>query len=571
MDKELQKLIDKINNDRSKMGSVDLEAAIVKLREKADAITDPDDADLEALEAIAAAIEQAQATIDERTAAATERDEKAKAIRERIAGPAATAEEDPEAPEGDEPVVPEAEVKDLVPVAAAVVPVVKVKSRTIDPAFNARPGQVTPASVPDASKWGMVAAANVPGFSPGEKLDDAEKIARAFMAGVESLRGYKGVDRTFMALARLGSEDCLGMDYDDDHMLGSDSRGNFRKIQAAKRNRLVSERALVASGGIQTPSPLRYDLPILPSTDARPVRDQMLERFGADRGGVQLMPPPVLTDLDDAVDQWTEANDQTPSNPSTKPCLTVAAPSEHVETLVYAITRCLKYGNFRARYFGEQIEAWMTLLGANWARFAETTLLTEIGNLSTATTHGQGLGSFADLLAGLDLALAGLDSRHRLADGTDFMFGAPRWLKRNLRVDLARQMPSGSWQERLAAADNDIETVIRARGVRPVWLLDGETGQVFGPQGDGPLNGWPSTAVTYLYVPGEMIFLDGGTLDLGLVRDATLIGTNDVEFFAESFENVAFHGTEAERLTFDLCPSGTAQELTDWDPCSTGS
>jgi hypothetical protein len=46
-------------------------------------VTDPDDADLEALEAIASAIEQAQSTIDERTAAATERDEKAKAIRER--------------------------------------------------------------------------------------------------------------------------------------------------------------------------------------------------------------------------------------------------------------------------------------------------------------------------------------------------------------------------------------------------------------------------------------------------------------------------------------------------------
>ena len=37
---------------------------------------------------------------------------------------------------------------------------------------------------------------------------------------------------------------------------------------------------------------------------------------------------------------------------------------------------------------------------------------------------------------------------------------------------------------------------------------------------------------------GTMVFLDGGTLELGIVRDSALNSTNDYQIFAESFEDV---------------------------------
>jgi hypothetical protein len=38
---------------------------------------------------------------------------------------------------------------------------------------------------------------------------------------------------------------------------------------------------------------------------------------------------------------------------------------------------------------------------------------------------------------------------------------------------------------------------------------------------------------------GTFLYLDGGTLDLGLIRDSTLNATNNFEIFAETFENIA--------------------------------
>ncbi len=93
----------------------------------------------------------------------------------------------------------------------------------------------------------------------------------------------------------------------------------------------------------------------------------------------------------------------------------------------------------------------------------------------------------------------------------------------------------------------------------------------FGSQGDGPLLGWPSVCRTLLYPEGSWLFLDGGTLDLGIVRDSTLNATNDYQVFAETFEAAALIGVESLALTMDLCPSGEASVLATIAPCAYGS
>jgi len=44
-----------------------------------------------------------------------------------------------------------------------------------------------------------------------------------------------------------------------------------------------------------------------------------------------------------------------------------------------------------------------------------------------------------------------------------------------------------------------------------------------------------------------MLFLESGTLDLGIVRDSTPNATNDANLFAETFEQVAPVGPESLR------------------------
>jgi hypothetical protein len=59
----------------------------------------------------------------------------------------------------------------------------------------------------------------------------------------------------------------------------------------------------------------------------------------------------------------------------------------------------------------------------------------------------------------------------------------------------------------------------------------------------------------FLFPPGSWLFLDGGELDLGIVRDSTLSATNDFESFAETWEAAAFVGSESLAVTSTVCPS----------------
>ena len=60
-----------------------------------------------------------------------------------------------------------------------------------------------------------------------------------------------------------------------------------------------------------------------------------------------------------------------------------------------------------------------------------------------------------------------------------------------------------------------------------------------------------------LFPEGSFLFLDGGVLELGIVRDSVLNAENQFQIFGESFENVAFVGIESLWITTTVCPSGT--------------
>jgi hypothetical protein len=127
-----------------------------------------------------------------------------------------------------------------------------------------------------------------------------------------------------------------------------------------------------------------------------------------------------------------------------------------------------------------------------------------------------------------------------------------------LRTDLARSQ--GADLEMFAVSDAEITRWFRVRNLVPTFYMDGSTGsgQVFGAQAAGALLPYPSTVQVYMFVEGSFLFLDGGTLDLGLVRDSTLNSTNDYQIFAETFEAVACVGVEALKLNLSICSDGTA-------------
>lgn len=409
------------------------------------------------------------------------------------------------------------------------------------------------------------ASSNAPGVSSGEILDTPEKRSEVICRAIKASAGHRGA-RFEMPLMTLGGAVDAEELYGTDRFLDDHERDNHRKIE-----KLTSYSALKASGGRCAPSPVQYDFPVV-GTDARPVRDA-LARFGADRGGVRLIPPPVLSDVAAGTSTWTNANDISPSSPATKPCVTMTCPSD-VETLVDAITQCIKIGNFRAKYFSEQVDAWIKEAGTWTARYAERKMLTTMGglmkNVSSGADAATDLGTTRSVLRALDRASAGLRQQLRLPWDFPLRFISSGWLLDNMIADLAAEAPGAS-TERLATSDAEIEGFFRAKGINPSWSLDGESGQEFGAQADGALNGWPDHAIGYLFIEGQFLHLDGGEINLGIVRDSTLVGTNDAIMFSEFMENVAFHGNLAYRMDFNICADGRTSAPVAFAPCTTNS
>jgi len=315
-------------------------------------------------------------------------------------------------------------------------------------------------------------------------------------------------------------------------------------------NNLGDDGSLTAAGGLCAPVTPYYEQLVI-SDVSRPVRD-FLPSFGADRGGITLIAPPTLANLAGAVTIVTAAQDAAGGAGSEKPCLHVpcgAARTYHVS----AVSHCIEAGNFSARAFPEQVEAWLASALTYHARRAETALLDGIAANSVAITAPGGVGAAREIPARIIQAAAGYRSRHRMARGAVLDVLLPSWVPSAIRADMAR----GS-QPISLPSDAEIEGWLNAENVRVGWYQDSKTGgaQVFGAQAAGAMLTFPDL-VFYCYAPGTFLFLDGGELSFGVVRDSTLNARNDHRLMAETFEQLAYLGVESLEVTMPLCADGT--------------
>lgn len=154
-------------------------------------------------------------------------------------------------------------------------------------------------------------------------------------------------------------------------------------------------------------------------------------------------------------------------------------------------------------------------------------------------------------------------NRHRLDPKAPLKAMFPEWFRNALRADLVKQIPGDGQDTAFNLVDATIDKWFAARNVSVTWFLDGESGQTFGAQEDGALLSYPENVVWYLFPEGTFLHLDGGTLDLGLVRDSTLNATNDYKIFLETFEAVAKVGVESLRITTPVKIAGASASTVD--------
>jgi hypothetical protein len=420
------------------------------------------------------------------------------------------------------------------------------------------------------------------GLNAGTPVTSARQLGEAFGLRLDAIRrGHgRGADGEHVPVATVRTT------FPEDRRLRENEVEANTTLVAAATNRdalraagehAAANGTLVAAGGLCGPIESLYDVPVLGST-ARPVRDA-LANFGAERGGVQWREHLSFGDLAGAVGFWTLAMDEAmgdpgQADPDPKPCLEVLCPGQ-VEAYVEAITLCLLFRNASARFDPEGTAANITAAQIAHARIAENRLLSQLGALSTTVTYGETLGAVRDLLTFLDQLLAQYRSFYRLDDAVALRMVLPQWVRDLMRADLTRGMAGDL--DALAVAEAAINGWFQRRGVNITWHLDGLPARAaaagaapaipaqgygaFTP--GGAVAAFPGAIEALLWVEGDMLHLDGGTLDLGVVRDSALNGRNEYKTFSESWEGVAHRGVEAIRGVVTTRPLGMVAGTVD--------
>ena len=404
------------------------------------------------------------------------------------------------------------------------------------------PADRRPVAQASVAPVAITAGADIPGYTAGSPMDNMKDVAQAFEKRIHALRRVNGGDGEQHIVASIATQ------YPEDRTLTQDAESNWAKVQA-----VTGPEALVASGGHSAPFEVKYDIFGL-GTTARPLRDA-LPKFQADRGGIRFVTPPVLSSYANAVGIWTAANDsaETP-NPASKLSLTVTAAGENT-VATDAVTLQLQFGNLMSRAYPELIARHNELGLIQHAREAEGQILTRLTALSTAVTSTSLIGVARDFLVQLGRAAANYRGRHRLEADAPLRVIAPFWIKDAMVADLAIAAPGDNTLN--AAAE--IDGYIASRNINITYHIDDFTTA----QSAAAMNEFADTFVWYMFAEGSFLFLDGGTLDLGVIRDSTLVGTNDYKMFVETFEGVAKVGVEGLVVTSTISVNGVAAALRD--------
>jgi hypothetical protein len=404
------------------------------------------------------------------------------------------------------------------------------------------PADRRPVQVTEATPVVITAGADIPGYTAGAQMANFDEIAEAMASRLHGLRRVKGGDGEQHIVASVTTQ------YPESLVLTQDTESNSIKIKA-----VASPKAIVASGGHSAPFTVKYDIFGFGTTD-RPIRDS-LPRFAADRGGIRYIQPPVLSDYANAVGVWTNATDTSPGT-DVKTSLTVSAATE-LTVATDAVTLQLQFGNLMTRAYPELIARHNELALIQHAREAEQYLVTKLSSGSTAVTSTSLIGFGRDFLVQVGRAASAYRSRHRLDPQMPLRAIAPAWIKDAMAADLAIAMPGDNTLDAYA----EIDGYLASRGVNITYSPDMTVGGA--QSGSAAMNEFSDTFDWYLFAEGTFLFLDGGTLDLGIIRDSTLVGTNDYKMFVETFEGIAKVGVESIRVTSTINVNGVAAALRD--------
>lgn len=442
---------------------------------------------------------------------------------------------------------------------------------------------VTQQDVPDANKPVPVAAAapytitaggDIPGVTSGQRLSDMDEVIDAMTRKINAMRGVGG-DGEYVVVASIRRDDDA---VDEAKMLRkADPEGNSAKIRQFLREN-QSRESLTAAGWCAPRTPL-YDIPGIGSTDT-PVADS-LPSFGVDRGGIIWTEPPSLGGVISSMGansfvRWipgatagsislTGVTGAVATNPvDTKPCIDITCGVERSADLI-ALPLCLCFDLLSSRTNPEFVKASTDLVQVAQAHFKEQWLLASlfsapgvVNSVGGATPPINGtpdiaLGAARDFLVQVRLVSAQFKWRNRLSATQQMRLYAPNWLRDAIAADLMLQAPG---DDTMSTSYAEIDGYLDDANVDAVWYIDDVPVMAAGVAPAGPQGavtaasnfdsyvGFAQTAEWLITSPGVFTRLDGGAVDLGVVRTKDDVQKNKFCEFSETFEAVAYMGPQ---------------------------
>lgn len=408
------------------------------------------------------------------------------------------------------------------------------------------------------------------GVTEGQNID-ISTLAKAIVDKQQTYKAFPPGPAEYVTVASAVAE------FGDDSAVTGSLEDNFsvlRRLSTEHAEARTEDTSLVASGGVCAPLEQNYDFFRL-AEEMNPV-EKALPVASAPRGGIRYIQPPDFRDAAPGVRVTTEAEDaagyvsQGGPTPD-KPCVAVECPPIQ-ECRVDAVSKCVTFGNLNYRVFPEQVAAFLADLSVIFTETKEIFYLDAIDAASTAVTSVQSYSAVRTLVYDLLAAAANYRRRHHMRPDATLQVLLPSWLPELLKVDMVNDHALG-----MTFIDGDggeVNRFFAQANLDVAWYYDSATGagQAFNTaQAAGDLNSFPSSTVSYLFSPGTFVRLDAGTLDVGLVRDSILNGTNDLQLFAEQWIQVCMVGLESLRIEHSLCPDGTAPEPVTPLVCPTGN
>lgn len=443
-----------------------------------------------------------------------------------------------------------------------------------------------PQSTPRATYSTLVAAAGVPNYDAGQRLETMLDVAKAFEARTFS---HAAMARTTKAGGEHQAYPVaqLVRNYPDEFSMEGDSTDYAKLLAVSDEKRLPggsllrsvdlrrkeieatdpTRDSLVAAMGWCAPSETDYSICLQITTDGLADFPEVQARRGGIRhntgiqfddifGGGSCSSPTGFFDL-------TEAE---VAAGTVKTCLEIDCP-DFVDTRLGVTGLCLTGNILAIRGYPEYTATFTRgALAASAHQINREQIAAVVADSTAVTLSGApfatDLSVVSQVMSAVELAVVDIKYRLRLQQSATLEVIMPYWILGQMRADWIRRNGTGGWNDSVMVADADINAGFARRGARVQYVYDWQdafaTCATTGMGGDTPAANLPTSLQFLMYPAGTWVRAVSDVITLNSVYDSTKLATNQVtHLFTETGWAMVRMCPLSRVYTVTICPSGS--------------